>query len=200
MFASPIKCASPTINLWRRHWMTGSEDAVFKMFRDNWAVTSDLNKLPSELYSRVSERWLENCNKCIGFRGFYFEIDWSFNSIWSKLMSLVKKSQNLLTAGCNYVSTYLCTYLHTGWARKKYTEIIVSCALTARAKFMIFCTNVAQKVAKQMPVNLVQDDGKYQRKYVWCRDMHFGHITAGNYRRRFLSNSEKSATETCPWE
>ena len=40
-----------------------------------------------------------------------------------------------------------------------------------------------------MPVNLVQDDVKYQGKYVLCRDMHFGHITAGNYRRRFLSNS-----------
>ena len=34
----------------------GLEDAVFRMFGDNWAVTSDLNKLPSELYSRVSER------------------------------------------------------------------------------------------------------------------------------------------------
>ena len=54
---------------------------------------------------------------------------------------------------------------------------------------MIFCTKVVQKVAKQMPVNLVQDDVKYQVKYVLCRDMHFGHITAGNYRRRFLSNS-----------
>ena len=54
---------------------------------------------------------------------------------------------------------------------------------------MIFCTKVVQKVAKQMPVNLVQDDVKYQGKYVLCRDMHFGHITAGNYRRRFLSNS-----------
>ena len=40
-----------------------------------------------------------------------------------------------------------------------------------------------------MPVNLVQDDVKYQGKYVLCRDMHFGHITAGNYRRQFLSNS-----------
>ena len=40
-----------------------------------------------------------------------------------------------------------------------------------------------------MPVNLVPDDVKYQGKYVLCRDMHFGHITAGNYRRRFLSNS-----------
>ena len=40
-----------------------------------------------------------------------------------------------------------------------------------------------------MPVNLVQDDVKYQGKYVLCREMHFGHITAGNYRRRFLSNS-----------
>ena len=38
-------------------------------------MTSDLNKLPSDLYSRVSERRLENCNKCIGFREFYFEID-----------------------------------------------------------------------------------------------------------------------------
>ena len=40
-----------------------------------------------------------------------------------------------------------------------------------------------------MSVNLVQDDVKHQGKYVLCRDMHFGHITAGNYRRRFLSNS-----------
>ena len=54
---------------------------------------------------------------------------------------------------------------------------------------MIFCTKVVQKVAKQMPVNLVQDDVKYQGKYVLFRDMHFGHITAGNYRRQFLSNS-----------
>ena len=54
---------------------------------------------------------------------------------------------------------------------------------------MIFCTKVVQKVAKQMSVNLVQDDVKYQGKYVLCRDMHFGHITAGNYRRRFLPNS-----------
>ena len=45
---------------------------------------------------------------------------------------------------------------------------------------MIFCTKVVQKVAKQMPVNLVQDNVKYQGKYVLCRDMHFGHITAGN--------------------
>ena len=52
-----------------------------------------------------------------------------------------------------------------------------------------FCTKVVQNVAKQMPVNLVQDDVKYQGKYVLCRGMHFGHITAGNYRRRFLSNS-----------
>ena len=36
--------------------MTGLEDAVFKMFGDNWTVTSDLNKVPSELYSGVSER------------------------------------------------------------------------------------------------------------------------------------------------
>ena len=40
-----------------------------------------------------------------------------------------------------------------------------------------------------MPVNLVQYDVKYQGKYVLCLDMHFDHITAGNYRRRFLSNS-----------
>ena len=33
---------------------------------------------------------------------------------------------------------------------------------------------------KQMPVNLVQGDVKYQGKYVLCRDMHFGHIIAGN--------------------
>ena len=36
--------------------MTGLEDAVYKMFGDNLAVTSDLDKLPSELYSGVSER------------------------------------------------------------------------------------------------------------------------------------------------
>ena len=54
---------------------------------------------------------------------------------------------------------------------------------------MIFCTKVVQKAAKQMPVNLVQDNVKYQGKYVLCRYMHFGHITAGNYRRRFLSIS-----------
>ena len=54
---------------------------------------------------------------------------------------------------------------------------------------MIFYTKVVQKVAKQIPVNLVQDDVKYQGKYVLCRDMHFGHVTAGNHRRRFLSNS-----------
>ena len=54
---------------------------------------------------------------------------------------------------------------------------------------IFFCTKIVQKVAKQMPVNLVQDDVKYQGKYVLCRDMHFGHITAGNYRRRFLSSS-----------
>ena len=85
---------------WLRNWMTGLKDAVFKMFGDNWAVTSDLNKLPSELYSGVSERWLEHCNKSIGSRGCYFEINWSFDSIWAKLMSLVKKSHNLLTARC----------------------------------------------------------------------------------------------------
>ena len=45
-----------------------------------------------------------------------------------------------------------------------------------------------QKVAKQIPVNLVQDNVKYQGKYVLCRDMYFGHITAGNYRRQFLSS------------
>ena len=45
---------------------------------------------------------------------------------------------------------------------------------------MIFCTKVVQKVAKQMPVNLVEDNMKYQGKYVLCRAMHFGHITAGN--------------------
>ena len=44
---------------------------------------------------------------------------------------------------------------------------------------MIFCTKVLQKVAKEMPVNMVQDNVKYQEKYVLCRDMHFGHITAG---------------------
>ena len=38
---------------------------------------------------------------------------------------------------------------------------------------MIFCTKVVQKVAKQMPVNLVQYDVKYQGKYVLCLDMHF---------------------------
>ena len=42
---------------------------------------------------------------------------------------------------------------------------------------MIFCTKVVQKVAKQMPVNLVQGNVKYQGKYVLCLDMHFGHIT-----------------------
>ena len=40
-----------------------------------------------------------------------------------------------------------------------------------------------------MPVNLVQGDVKYEGTYVLCRDMHFSHITAGNYRRRFLSSS-----------
>ena len=43
-----------------------------------------------------------------------------------------------------------------------------------------FFTKVVQKVAKQMPVNLVQDSVKYQGKYVLYRDMYFGHIIAGN--------------------
>ena len=50
-----------------------------------------------------------------------------------------------------------------------------------------------------MPVNLVQDNVKYQGKYVLCRDMHFGHITAGNKAAipvKLLV--ETSAAETYP--
>ena len=91
--------------------------------------------------------------------------------------------------------------VYTGWARKKYTEIIVSCASTARANFIIFCTKVVQKVAKQMPVNLVQDNVKYQGKYVLCPDMHFGHIIAGNQAAIPVELPvEASAAETYPWE
>ena len=70
--------------------------------------------------------------------------------------------------------------IYTGWARKKYTEIIVSCALTARAKLMIFCTKVIQNVAKQLPLFLMQDNVEHQAKDVLCRDIHFDQIAAGN--------------------
>ena len=52
---------------------------------------------------------------------------------------------------------------------------------------MIFCTKVIQKAAKQMPVNLVQDNVKYQEKGVLCRDLHFTK-SMQETRRRFLSN------------
>ena len=54
------------------------------------------------------------------------------------------------------------------------------CALTARAKLMTFCTKVTHKVAKQITMNFVQDNVKYQGADVLYRDIHFDQIAARN--------------------
>ena len=76
----------------------------------------------------------------------------------------------------SWVSPFNDIQLHAKW---HYRTVMPGVSVSvAFYPFWPLC--IVQKVAKQMPVNLVRDNVKYEGKYVLCRDMHFGHITAGN--------------------
>ena len=80
----------------------------------------------------------------------------------------------------NYIPTVVGRYTLYRVGQKEVHRDYRLVLLNGTCQIYDFCTKVVQKVAKQMPVNLVQDNVKYQGKYVLCRDMHFGHNTAGN--------------------